>query len=302
MTISSIRHLAFILKCKATEPELIQLTKQLSDESFCFDDQFYREKKDVSKLPNGKLKTRILNPSLKRLKLIQARIKKKILDNIQFPSYIQGGLRGCSNITNASMHLGNKFKFTTDIKRFFPSITPALVYKAFFDLGFKPDVARILTILTTYKGRLPQGAPTSAHIANLVFLKTDERIHANCQKKQIIYTRYIDDITLSAREDFKNDLPEILDMINLLGFKISARKTQYRHIIDITGIKTANNGLKPNDKFYRKLDTEQNDSAKEARMSYLERVKATKKNGIEVAPALNASPQTSPKKQKSHES
>src|SRR5688572_16756152 len=129
MKISSVKHLAFILKCKSSDAELKKIASQLSDKSFHFDKQFYREKKAVKSLKNGKLKTRIPNPSIGRLKLLQTRIKENILDLIQFPGYIQGGLKGCSNITNASNHLGNKYKFTTDIKGFFPSIKFRQVYQ-----------------------------------------------------------------------------------------------------------------------------------------------------------------------------
>jgi RNA-directed DNA polymerase len=278
VNISSIKHLAYLLKCKSSKAELIDLASSLCDKSFAYDKDFYREKKEVSELKNGKFKTRLLNPSIGRLKLIQARIKKNILDNIYFPKYIQGGLKGYSNITNASLHLGNKAKFTTDIKGFFPSIKPTQIYEAFCLLGMKADVARMLTILTSYKGKLPQGTPTSAHVANLIFLPVDKQISTFCQSLGITYSRYIDDITLSSKTDFKNEVGTALKYINDAGFKISARKTQYRHVLDITGISTGNNSLKPNQKFYKRLKLEQTDAARSARLKYLERVKSKKKN------------------------
>ena len=274
MNINSIKHLAFILKCKATDAELINISEALCDKDYKYDSQFYRERKEVSRLKNEKLKTRVLNPSLGRLKLIQTRIKKNILDKINFPNYIQGGIKGSSNISNARLHLGNKYKFTSDIKGFFPSITPKHVYNAFCSLGIHPEVSRILTILTTYKGRLPQGTPTSSHIANLVFISIDEKINAFCKSKGIFYTRYIDDITLSSKNDFQLHLSEIVSFIQDSEFNISNRKTQYRHIIDITGISTGNNMLKPNAKFYVKLELDNNETSREARLKYLDRVKS----------------------------
>lgn len=278
MRISSVKHLAFILKCKSSDVELRKIASQLTSEAFQYDKQFYREKQEVRELKNGKLKTRILNPSIGRLKLLQTRIKENILDHIQFPGFIKGGLKGCSNITNASNHLGSKYKFTTDIKGFFPSIKSAQVYKSFSNLGITPDVARLLTILTTYKGHLPQGTPTSSHLANLVFLEIDKKIFEYCQKKGITYTRYIDDITLSAPFDFQVELDALINYITQEGFKISSRKTQYRHILEITGVSTGNNKLKPNKKFYLKLGEEQSESQKLARNSYLQRVLTAKKH------------------------
>jgi RNA-directed DNA polymerase len=296
MKISSVKHLTFILKCKSSDVELMKFVNQLSDKSYQFDKQFYREKQEKKELKNGKLKTRILNPSLGRLKLLQTRIKENILDQIQFPDYIQGGLKGCSNITNASKHLGNKFKFTTDIKGFFPSVKYKQVYRVFSQLSPLPEVARLLTCLTTYKGHLPQGTPTSSHLANMVFLEVDKKIERYCSEKGITYTRYIDDITLSAPFDFKNMLDVIIDFINQAGFKISSRKTQYRHILDITGVSTGNNQLKPNKKFYQKLSEEQTDAQKLARISYLQRVIASKKHS-----KAKMSPNTSPKKKNPHQ-
>lgn len=88
-----------------------------------------------------------------------------------------------------------------------------------------------LTNITTWKHELPQGTPTSTHIANLVFLKT---IHAElinfCNKNNITYTRYVDDLTFSSQQDFKSHLNEILSIVTKNDFKLSYRKTQPREI------------------------------------------------------------------------
>jgi RNA-directed DNA polymerase len=277
MNISSLKHLAFLLKCKASKDELILLCNSLSNREFLFDDNFYRERREISEIKKGRFKTRILNPTKGRLKLIQSKIKTNILDNIQLPYYVQGGRKGCSNITNATLHLGNKFKFTTDIKGFFPSVTPVQVYKSFSSHGIKPEIARVLTLLTTFKGVLPQGAPSSSHVANLAFLPIDEIIYNYCITNDLTYSRFIDDITISSKKDFKNQTLIIISIMDKAGFKISSRKTHYAHIVDITGIETGNNGLKPNKKFFKRLEESPSDASKIARMKYLDRVKAAKK-------------------------
>jgi RNA-directed DNA polymerase len=271
MAISSIKYLAYILKCKSSEGELMSICAALTDNQFQYDKEFYWEIVKTSE-KNGRIKTRKIHPSTGRLKLIQGRIKKQILDSIKFPEYVQGANKGYSNITNARLHLGKKFKFTTDIRKFFPSIGPSQVYNTFCQYGFKPEVSRVLTILTTYKGKIPQGASTSAHIANMVFNPIDKWIDAYCKERQITYSRYIDDVTLSSQRDIKHLLPEIINQIIAKGFIISSAKTQYRHLLDITGISVGNNKMKPNKKFYDKLNEEQSEASKKGRLAYLERV------------------------------
>lgn len=272
MEIASIKHLAFVLKCKTSETEINSICKAISDKEFKNDDFFYREIiKESTK--DGKTKIRVINPSKGRLKLIQNSIKKNIIDSIRFPNYVQGANKGFSNISNACMHKGKKFKFTTDIKKFFPSITPFQVYSAFCAFGFKPEISRVLTMLTTYKGKLPQGASTSSHIANMVFNPIDIWINDFSKQNGITYSRYIDDVTLSSQLDFKNLLPVIINKIVDFGFVVSSQKTQYKHLLDITGISVSNNYMKPNKKFYENLGIEQSDDSKRGRMNYLDRVK-----------------------------
>lgn len=277
MNIGTVKHLAYILKCNTSEKELTSICSSLSDREFSFDDEFYRERREVKQIKESKFKTRILTPPKAKLKLIQTSIKSNILDAIDLPAYVQGGRRGRSNITNAALHLGNKFKFTTDIKGFFPSVTPTHVYKAFLRIGFNPEVARVLTILTTFRGGLPQGAPSSSHVANLAFLPIDEAVYAHCKSKGFVYSRFIDDITISSSVDFKEETIQIISVMKDAGFSISSRKTHYAHIIDVTGIATGNNGLKPNLQFFERLGRDVSEVSRSARLKYMEHVKGTKK-------------------------
>jgi len=69
----------------------------------------------------------------------------------------------------------------------------------FNSIGYNREISSLLTNLCVFKGRLPQGAPTSPKLANLVSAKLDARIHGYAGPKGIVYTRYADDITLSAQ-------------------------------------------------------------------------------------------------------
>ncbi|HPN70635.1 MAG TPA: reverse transcriptase family protein [Saprospiraceae bacterium] len=185
---------------------------------------------------DGTEKVRVIRPSQKELKLIQLRIKNKILAPIQLPSSIHGGVKGCSNITNAKPHQGKKYVFTTDLQDFYPNISSKRIYETFCNFHFSSHFSHWMTKLTTWKSELPQGTPTSTHIANLVFLDTDLLLIDFCNKNNITYTRYVDDLTFSSQQDFQYLLSDILKIIIDNNFKLSHRKTKYKGLQTITGI------------------------------------------------------------------
>ncbi len=250
--IKSKKHLKSILGHPFNE--LKELTTKI--------DEYYYEKKEEKrnddgtlKIVNGKIQYRELTPSKGKLKLIQSRIKNKILCKIDFPLHVQGGVKKRDNIKNAKFHLGKKYHFTTDFKDFFPSITCKMVYEMFLENGFSYHIASVLTKLTTYKGKLPQGTPTSTYIANLVALPLDKQLLEFDFPSSITYTRYVDDLTFSCSNDFQFLTKNIIDIIKKNGFIISHRKTAYKlGPIEITGIETRNNVLKVKQKIMQKIN------------------------------------------------
>lgn len=105
-----------------------------------------------------------------------------------------------------------------DVKKFYPHVRHYMVLRMFRrELGFGRDVARILTQLTTFDGGLPQGAPTSTPIANLLLAgPVDGPISMNAKHRDIRYTRFVDDIALSG----SNPRP----LINLVARMLSRRR------------------------------------------------------------------------------
>jgi RNA-directed DNA polymerase len=190
---------------------------------------------------DGTLKKRTITPSTHELKKIQRAIKRKILDPISMPGHVQGAVTGRSNISNAKLHQGKKFRFVTDLKDFFPSVSNDLVFSFFLSLGYSQHISGWLTKLTTYKGRLPQGASTSPALANFCFLEIDNAILEICEREGITYSRFVDDLTYSSPVDFRNQIEPILDMILKGGFKISRRKTEYGNQQMVTGLRVYNN-------------------------------------------------------------
>ena len=184
----------------------------------------------------------IRNPS-KLLKVVQSRILKNILNSIPLSENVHGGVKNRSNITNAKPHQGKKFKFCTDLKDFYPSIHPKRVYNTFIKLGYSNHFSHWLTVLTTTDNQLPQGAPTSTYVSNLIFSEIDNKLLDFCKINSITHTRYIDDLTFSSQKDFEHLIPEILKTIIEEGFKISYRKTDYGGNQTITGIEVLPNKI-----------------------------------------------------------
>ena len=253
------------LRSKLHFPSIIGKSKKELDEFVKNIDSHYREwyEVKVDKKTNqpktykdGTIKQRAIRPSKAPLKAIQKQIKDRILAVIEFPENVHGGVKKRSNITNAKPHQGKKYILTTDLQDFYPSITAKKVYETFLELGFNAQCAFYITRLTTWKGELPQGTPTSTHISNIVFLRTDYKLIELCNAHNITYTRYIDDLTFSSQSDFQNDIEGILDIVLDSGLKISRRKTFYNGSQTVTGIKIFLNKIDAPEKIIKKVEEE----------------------------------------------
>ena len=89
---------------------------------------------------------------------------------------------------------------------------------------FSPTVSRILTQLTTSKGKLPQGTPTSATLANLVLIKTGKNLQEFSNDHNLTFTSFIDDLTFSSPEGFKSKAQSIINTLKTNGLKSVIKK------------------------------------------------------------------------------
>lgn len=284
--IHSLNHLAHTLKI--AKDELLSLVNNDNISKYYQEYEILKFHSDgqpkIDK--NGRQKRRIINPSTLKLKEIQKRINKSILNKMSVPKYIFGGAKGKDNVLNAKQHQGKKFKFITDLTNFFPSITNKMVYDMFIAYHFSPDVASLLTKLTTYKGHVPQGAPTSTCIANLVFTKTGNELAQLAKEYNITFTSFVDDLTFSSCCDFHFLVPTIIDIITRNGFIISHQKTFYQsHCPSITGVICYNNRLSVPIYFMKELKDAQSLSPKQyqGKIRYKEkvdRISATKAKNL----------------------
>jgi RNA-directed DNA polymerase len=231
-----LQYLASLLNCPPNE--ILQLCEEIESYYYHITEQKFDKTSGKPKTySDGSPKMRVMKPSLGKLKKIQTAIKNNILSKIKLPNYVQGGVKGKSNITNAHFHKGNKYFFTTDLKDFFPTIDQNTIYELFLSkFNYSNYIARWLTRLTSFEFELPQGTPTSTHIANLVFLQNDLEIEEICKKENIKYTRFVDDLAFSSQKDFKLLTEDFLDIIRKSKFKINHRKTKYGLYLVITGL------------------------------------------------------------------
>jgi retron-type reverse transcriptase len=171
--------------------------------------------------------SRTISAPIAGLKVIQRRISKHILLPQELHDAATGYRRGRSIVSNACVHADRDFVFNADIKDFFGSIRAKRVRSLFVALGFPGKLSGFLTRLCTYHGVLPQGAPTSPLIANLVCRLLDERIASYCAAHGFTYTRYCDDITISGNGKFTPAMQqEVFAIVESEGFAINQNKVR----------------------------------------------------------------------------
>jgi len=102
--------------------------------------------------------------------------------------------------TNAESHLRRRFILNVDLKNFFPTITEARVQGLLESIGIDADVAAIVARICSNNGCLPQGAPSSPVLSNMICFRLDKTLINFSKEHRLLYTRYADDITLSSRE------------------------------------------------------------------------------------------------------
>lgn len=133
---------------------------------------------------------------------IQRRINARIFSSCVFPSYLHGSIKDLilprDFLSNAQEHKSAETVITLDIRNFYPSIGEGEVFKIFkYLLRFTDEVAKSLVALVTLNGSVPQGAPTSSYIANMMFYDKEPKLVSDFRRQELRYTRLLDDITIS---------------------------------------------------------------------------------------------------------
>ena len=182
---------------------------------------FYRPYK---LLRDGREPRPIDNP-VDPLKELQKRIHSRLLSSFPFPPVLHGSVKGRSPTTNAQLHVGRSIVVTLDVKACYPSITNAMVFDLFLRrLDFSPTVAHILTELTTYQGHLPQGAPTSPSIANLILLPAVTKAEAIVTTQRLHMGQFVDDTGLSGKSLHSDIITQVCSQFSRIGLRIGRKK------------------------------------------------------------------------------
>ncbi|WP_198360152.1 reverse transcriptase domain-containing protein [Burkholderia ubonensis] len=205
------------------------------------------------------------------LKSVQFWIHKNILCSLGARALLQEASTayapGSSIKKNAAIHAGAAWLIKLDIKDFFESISERQVYHVFRRLGYPAllsfEMARLCTRVVpprddkvprrrekmwrwtnqtckhftpypceTAVGHLPQGAPTSAMLANLVAVELDKKIQVIADANGASYTRYADDIVLTlavaTRVQCDTIFRAVADVVSHSGFRVNRIKSHVR--------------------------------------------------------------------------
>jgi hypothetical protein len=178
------------------------------------------------KIPKSNGGLRQIKQPRKDLKAIQAWILRNILDKLSPSPFATAYMRGKNIKDNVFAHRNNRYFVIIDLEDFFPSISIRRVEKIFLLIGYSRKAAATLAQLCTCDGNLPQGAVTSPALSNLISAKLDRRISGYTSRRNIIYTRYADDIVLSSNKPAGLCLamPMIIKIIKSEHFKINLNK------------------------------------------------------------------------------
>lgn len=174
---------------------------ELTNALYLDDEDRYKTREIIKK--DGRIRY-VHNPN-QLIRKIQRRIKNRIFCSVEWPNYIFGSIPSSEDDTNdyiscAARHCGAKSLIKLDIENFFDNITEDLVKKIFIEvMYYSEEVSNILTVLCCHDGRVPQGGITSSYLASLALFSIEKDIYLRLQSKKLVYTRYVDDITVSSK-------------------------------------------------------------------------------------------------------
>ena len=191
---------------------------------------------------------RQLSAPMPRLKAAQHWVLRNILEKVETHDCAHGFRAGRSIVTNARPHVGAETVVNLDLQDFFPSIGYRRVKGLFHALGYSEAAATIFGLLCTQPateeveldGRryfvatgerhLPQGAPTSPAVTNLLCRRLDRRLLKVADELGFIYTRYADDLSFSASGESLRHLGSLLERVKAVvtheGFSVHPDKTR----------------------------------------------------------------------------
>lgn len=169
---------------------------------------------------------RLISEPLPNLKSIQDFILKEILSNVKVSAFAKAYKKKSSIIENTRYHINQSIVLSLDIEDFFGSIKREKIEKIFLMLGYSELLSDLFSKLCTLNDSLPQGAPTSPFLSNIIMKEFDSKIADYCLENKIRYTRYADDITLSGNFNVKEAEKLVTSELLKLDLKLNTDKTK----------------------------------------------------------------------------
>ena len=187
---------------------------------------------------------RMISAPDKDLQAIQSTIYSRILSSVTIVHPAAVGFRcGRSVVDNAAPHLGKRYVLKMDIHDFFGSIRSPRVRQTFKRIGYPENVSKVLGALCCLHRHLPQGAPTSPALSNIVGYEMDRKLAALAAEYGLTYTRYADDLTFSGDVFPKEQIiPQVKRIIRDEKFEPNHKKTHFMNQSSrkiITGVSVA---------------------------------------------------------------
>ena len=187
---------------------------------------------------------RMISAPDKDLQAIQSTIYSRILSSVTIVHPAAVGFRcGRSVVDNAAPHLGKRYVLKMHIHDFFGSIRSPRVRQTFKKIGYPENVSKVLGALCCLHRHLPQGAPTSPALSNIVGYEMDRKLAALAAEYGLTYTRYADDLTFSGDVFPKEQIiPQVKRIIRDEKFEPNHKKTHFMNQSSrkiITGVSVA---------------------------------------------------------------
>lgn len=182
---------------------------------------FYREF-SIPKRMGGR---RYIRSPYPKLAYCQQWIYKNILSKISVHDSCHSYIHARGIKTNAQVHVTNPVLLKIDIVDFFGSISQLKVKNFFKSLGYSELLSYQLASLCTVNNSLPQGAPSSPYLSNLIAKPLDIALNELARSESLAYSRYADDIVFSGSKICRDFIERVKAILSSDGFEINTKKT-----------------------------------------------------------------------------
>ena len=196
---------------------------------------------ETFQLPKRSGGVREISTPVTPLKIIQRKLNQVLQAVYPSRAHIHGFVKGKDILSNALIHSNKQSILKIDLQDFFPTINFGRTRGMFMSHPYKRNeaVATILAQICCFKNKLPQGAPTSPIVSNMVCAKMDADLLRLAKRVRCTYTRYGDDLTFSTtKRHFPQFMVAFDPISNQLQLGEALKETIHRHSFEINKRKT----------------------------------------------------------------